>query len=75
MLSNLDSHSGSSADLTKACLALSWIVGIPRGHLSSLPGFGIHTLLSALALRFPLMFSAQVSLCSGDIALVKVVRT
>ncbi|CDM94906.1 protein of unknown function [Limnospira indica PCC 8005] len=29
MPSNLDSHSGSRADLTKACLALSWIVGIP----------------------------------------------
>ncbi|BAI93266.1 hypothetical protein NIES39_O00150 [Arthrospira platensis NIES-39] len=38
--------------------------------MSSLPGFGIHTLLSALALRFPLMFSAQVSLCSGDITII-----
>ncbi len=57
-----DSHSGSSADLINACLALSLMVGIPRGRFSSLPGLGIHTLLNGFALSVPAL---RFVLCNG----------
>jgi len=41
--SNCASHSGSKTNLTSACAARSFIVGIPKGRFSSVPAFGIHT--------------------------------
>jgi len=43
--SNRASHSGSNAILTSACKARSFIVGMPNGRFSSVPGLGIHTRL------------------------------
>ena len=55
-LSNLASHSGSSVNFNSACLALSLIVGMPRGRFSCLPGLGIQTLLAGRA--FPSISSS-----------------
>jgi hypothetical protein len=63
--SNLASHSGSKAILTRACKALSYMVGIPRGLLSVLFGCGIHTLRVGLLLPLILSFWANSSLCFG----------
>src|ERR687886_1343771 len=43
--SNRASHSGSRTILTSACKARSFIVGMPSGRFSSVPGLGIHTRL------------------------------
>ena len=57
------SHWGSKANLTKACLARSAIVGIPRGRFSGFPGFGIQIRLTGLLFSFRFNSLASFSLC------------
>ena len=65
MVQNVQRNSGSIAVFTTPCKALSYIVGIPKGCFSSLPGFGIHTLRVGFDLQVNLRFKASSILCFG----------
>jgi hypothetical protein len=49
------------ANLHKACFALSFIVGMPRGRFSRLPGFSIYTRRIGNALSSNLTFCLSVT--------------
>jgi hypothetical protein len=48
-------------NLQKACFALSFIVGMPRGHFSRLPGFSIDTRRIGNALISNISFCVSVT--------------